>query len=142
MKLVDANVLIYAANRNAKEHARAVGWMETALSGHEPIAFAWAVLLSFLRVATRPGLLPRPLEIADAFGLLESWLSPPAAAIIHPGENHLRILQELVDTLGTAGDLTSDAHLAALAIEHGAELVSFDRDFLRFDGLRTVILKP
>jgi hypothetical protein len=141
MKLVDANVLVHAANADAREHTSAQKWVEAALSETEPIGFAWIALLAFVRITTRRGLLRKPLRIADAFGLLGDWLSAHNAVIIHPGENHSAILRSLLEPLGTAGNLTNDAHLAALAIEHGADLVSFDRDFVRFDGLRTIILK-
>lgn len=141
MKVIDANVLVHAANADAREHASAQEWIEAALSGTEPIGFAWIALLAFIRISTRHGLLLRPLKIADAFGLLEDWLGAHHSVVIHPGDNHAAILRVLLESLGTAGDLTTDAHLAALAIEHGAELVSFDRDFKRFEGLRTIILK-
>ena len=141
MKLVDANVLVHAANADAREHGSAEKWIEAALSGREPIAFAWMALLAFIRIVTRRGLLLKPLRIADAFGLLGDWLNAHNAVIIHPSENHAAILRSLLEPLGTAGNLTNDAHLAALAIEHGADLVSFDRDFARFDGLQTIILK-
>jgi uncharacterized protein len=141
MKLVDANVLVHAANADAREHPSARKWIEAAFLGTEPIGFAWIVLLAFIRVSTRRGLLARPLRIADAFGVVEDWLRAHNAVVVHPGEDHAAILRSLLEPVGTAGNLTSDAHLAALAIEHGAELVSFDRDFNRFEGLRTVILK-
>ena len=141
MKLVDANVLLHAANADAREHASARKWIEAAFLGAEPIGFAWIALLAFIRVSTRRGLLARPLRIADAFGVVEDWLRAHNAVVVHPGEDHAAILRSLLEPVGTAGNLTSDAHLAALAIEHGAELVSFDRDFNRFEGLRTVILK-
>jgi uncharacterized protein len=141
MKLVDANVLVHAANADAREHASARKWIEAAFLGTEPIGFAWIALLAFIRVSTRRGLLARPLRIADAFGVVEDWLRAHNAVVVHPGEDHAAILRSLLEPVGTAGNLTSDAHLAALTIEHGAELVSFDRDFNRFEGLRTVILK-
>ena len=141
MKLVDANVLIYAANKDAREHARAKAWIEAALSGNEPIAFAWLAILAFVRITTRVGLLNKPLPVADAFGLLEAWLAAHSARVIHPSETHLAILHRLLEQSGTRGNFTGDAHLAALAMEHGAELVSFDRDFEQFEGLRTIILR-
>ena len=141
MKLVDANVLLHAANADAREHASARKWIEAAFLGTEPIGFAWIALLAFIRVSTRRGLLARPLRIADAFGVVEDWLRAHNAVVVHPSEDHAAILRSLLEPVGTAGNLTNDAHLAALAIEHGAELVSFDRDFNRFEGLRTVILK-
>lgn len=139
MKLLDANVLICAVNADAREHKRAIDFLEDALSGREPVAFAWLALLAFLRIATRRGLFPKPLSTAKAFDFIDAWLSWPNVQVVEPGENHSAILRRLVEQSGTAGNLTSDAHLAALAIEHGAELVSFDRDFARFAGLRTLI---
>ena len=139
--MIDTNVMLFAANVHAKEHLRAKAWMETTLSTTEPVGFAWIAMLGFLRVSTRTGVFARPLEPRKAFYFLEAWLDASNARIVHPTDHHFIVLRGLVDTVGTAGDLTSDAHLAALAIEHGAELVSFDRDFDRFDGLRILILR-
>jgi uncharacterized protein len=140
MKLVDANVLLFAVNADAKEHSRAKSWIETSLSGREPIAFAWVALLAFLRISTHPSLFQKPLRLVKAFKLLETWIGLRNARIIHPGERHLEILHGLVEQSGITGNLINDAHLAALALEHGAELVSFDRDFAQFEGLRTILL--
>jgi toxin-antitoxin system PIN domain toxin len=90
----------------------------------------------FLRLSTRPGIFNRPLSAAESLDVVDSWLEQPCAAIVHPGDGHSRILRDLFGVLGTAGNITSDAHLAALAIEHGAELYSCDTDFSRFPGLR------
>ena len=133
---IDVNLLLYAVNEDALVHDRARSWMEEALSGTETIAFSWSVLLSFLRLSTRPSIFPRPLTVEDALALLESWLSQACVTVIHPTERHFRILRDLLLPLGTAGNLTTDAHLAALAIEHGAQLCSSDGDFARFPGLR------
>ena len=136
MKIVDANVLLYAMNEDAPQHAAARLWLETALSGSETVGFAWVVLLAFLRLSTRPAVFTRPLLPEESLGLIEAWLGQPCATIVHPGDRHLRILKDLVERLGTGGNLTSDAHLAALALEHGADLCSCDADFSRFPGLR------
>src|SRR5207244_4691902 len=98
--------------------------------------FPWNVLLAFLRLTTRPGLFRRPLPVGKAFDLVASWLDQTSATIVHPGPRHLRVLRELLLPLGTGGTLTSDAHLAALAIVQGAELCSTDPDFARFHGLK------
>ena len=135
MKLVDANLLIYASNADAPLHGPARGWLEEVLSGDEPVGFAWLVLLAYLRLTTKPGLFPRPLRVAQAWEAIDAWLSRPAAAIVHPTPRHPDILKELTLALGTGGNLTTDAHLAALAIEHGAELCSCDGDFVGFPGL-------
>lgn len=136
MILLDANLLIYAVNADAPLHRKARAWLESALSGREAVGFSWNVLLAFLRLTTRPGLFRRPLPVDTAVDLVASWLDQQSAAIVHPGPRHLQILRELLRPLGAGGNLTSDAHLAALAIEHGAELCSSDSDFARFHGLK------
>ena len=136
MKLLDANLLLYAVNEDAPLHAGAREWLETQLSGTETIAFCWIVLLAFLRLSTRPLVFTNPLEPEQAFSLIESWLSQPCATVVNPSERHASVLKDLLSPLGTAGNLTTDAHLAALAIEHGAELCSTDADFSRFAALR------
>jgi len=135
MILVDANLLIYAVNQDAPLNRKAKPWLESILSGKETVGFPWTVLLAFLRLTTRPGLFRRHLPVETAFDLAASWLDQPSATIVHPGPRHLAVLRELLQPLGTGGNLTSDAHLAALAIEHGAELCSSDTDFARFPGL-------
>ncbi|MGI8804837.1 MAG: type II toxin-antitoxin system VapC family toxin [Thermoleophilaceae bacterium] len=135
MKLVDANVLLYAVNEDAPHHAAARDWLDDALSGQEGIGFAWVVLLAFLRLGTRGGLFDRPLALAEAVRIVELWLAQPPAVAVHPTERHLALLHGLLDPHGTAANLVSDAHLAALALEHGAEVVSFDADFGRFEGV-------
>ena len=136
MKLPDANLLIYAFDEGSPSHARAKAWLEELLSGPEPVGFAWMVLVAFVRVTTRSRIFEHPLEPSKAFEIVEGWLVKPNAIVLHPTERHLGILRGLVEPLGTAGNLTTDAHLAALAIEHGAELCSADSDFGRFPGLR------
>lgn len=135
MKLVDANVLIYAVNSDAPHHERSRHWLEAALSGNDRIGLSWSVLLAFLRITTRRGILERPLRIDDALAYIDSWLAHPAVEIPTPGSSHWPILRALIASSGTAGNLTSDAHLAALAIEGGWTLVSTDNDFRRFSGL-------
>ena len=136
MILLDANLLIDAVNQDAPLNRRATSWLESALSGQETVRFPWNVLLAFLRLTTRPGLFRRPLPVGTAFDLVASWLDRTSATIVHPGPHHLRLLRELLQPLGAGGNLTSDAHLAALAIENRAELCSSDADFARFRGLK------
>lgn len=138
MKLLDANLLLYALNEDAPRHDEARAWLEETLSGAENVAFAWGPLLAFLRLSTKLAVFPRPLTPAQALGTVASWLAAPCAVIVHPTERHLQVLTDLLLPLGTAGNLTSDAHLAALAIEHGADLCSCDTDFARFPGLSWV----
>ncbi len=136
MIVLDVNLLIYAINEDAPLHRKAKSWLESVLSGTETVAMPWTVLLAFLRLTTRAGLFRTPLRVERAFDVVEAWLDQPAVTIIEPTAKHPRILRDLVTPLGTAGNLTSDAHLAALATEHGAELCSTDSDFARFAGLR------
>jgi uncharacterized protein len=138
VKLPDVNLLVYAANESAPQHAPALAWAEETLSGRETVAFAWPVLIGFVRVITNPRVLQRPWGAAQAIAVVEGWLGQPPVTVVHPTGRHLAVLRDLLIPLGTAGNLTSDAHLAALAIEHGATLCSSDNDFSRFAGLSWV----
>lgn len=136
MKLCDANLLLYAYDSSSPKHARARDWLETGLSGAETFAFAWVVLLAFLRLSTNPRVFVEPLGTIEALDLIDGWLAVPSCTIVDPTQRHTAVLRDLLEPLGTAANLTTDAHLAALAIEHGAELCSCDADFSRFAGLR------
>jgi toxin-antitoxin system PIN domain toxin len=136
VKLTDVNLLLYALDATAPRHRAAKRWLEEQLSGTETFAFTWVVLLAFLRLSTNPRVFQDPLELAEAFDVIDGWLAQPCATIVHPTDRHAAVLRELLEALGSAGNLTTDAHLAALAIEHGAELCSSDADFSRFAGLR------
>lgn len=137
MLLVDANVLLHAVNRSAREHDTARSWLRDALAATEPVAFAWIVLLAFLRLTTHPAVFTRPMSAEQAGGTLEGWLSAAPALVVEPTGRHLYVLRGLLTAAGTAGNLVSDAHLAAIALEHDATVVSFDRDFARFAGVRS-----
>lgn len=136
MFVVDANVLLYAVNRDAPPHSACRAWLASALGARTRVGLAWTALLAFLRVSTRAGVFARPLTTAEAFDLVELWLAAPATTVIAPGERHAVVLRDLLTHVGTGGNLTSDAHLAALALEHGATIVSCDHDFRRFPGVR------
>ena len=135
MKLVDVNVLIYAMDETSARHRPARRWLEQTLSGSETVLFAWVVLLAFLRLSTRPTVFTAPLSSDEALEVIDGWLTQPNATVAHPSDRHTAILRDLLAAVGTGGNLTTDAHLAALAIEHGAELCSSDTDFSRFPGL-------
>jgi hypothetical protein len=137
VRVVDANVLLYAVNPDAPLHERAQTWLDGALSGTETVGFAWSVLLAFLRIGTNSAVFARPLTVEEAIGIVELWLGQPAAVVVDPTPRHLAVLRGLLESTGTAANLVNDAHLAALALEHGAEIVSFDRDFQRFGGVRS-----
>jgi toxin-antitoxin system PIN domain toxin len=134
--LLDVNLLIYAVNSDSLLHRQARSLLEQLLSGKESVGFSLVVLLAFLRITTKPGLFPKPLSPAQAFQVVEDWLGLPASVLVHPGPSHLGHLRRLLLPLGTGGNLTSDAHLATLALELNAELYSCDQDFSRFPGLR------
>ena len=136
MRLPDTNVLLQAVNLDSSHHQPARDWLTTALSASEPVGFAWLALLGFVRISTKASIFSRPLTSGEALDRVDEWLERPQATILHPGERHAKLLRELVTAAGAAGDLTSDAHLAAIAIERGATLATFDTDFYRFAGLR------
>jgi toxin-antitoxin system PIN domain toxin len=136
MNIPDVNVLIYAVNADAPQHTVARNWIEQAYAASDGIGLPWEVLLGFLRISTRRGILRSPLPIDAALGLVDDWLSHPAARIIAPTQRHAVVLGRLLLGSGERGPLVTDAHLAALAMEHGATLSSFDQDFDRFAGLR------
>jgi toxin-antitoxin system PIN domain toxin len=138
MILVDANVLLYAVSQRLPNHERSRRWLEEALSGGESIGFAWIVLLAFVRIATRTALFPRPLDATTAFDVVDNWLAARPSIVVQPTARHANVLRGLLEQTGTAGNVVSDAHLAALAIEHGARVCTFDRDFGRFDGVRVL----
>lgn len=136
MVIVDANVLLYAVDRASAHHEPARTWLDASLAGAEAVGFAWIALLAFIRVGTNPAILPRPMSAEEATGQAEAWLGAPAAVVAQPTARHAGLLRGLLREAGTAGNLTTDGHLAALAIEHGADIVSYDRDFARFPGVK------
>lgn len=136
MTLTDVNLLVYAYDSSSPHHATARAWLEARLSGAETFAFAWLVLVAFVRLATSPRVFRSPLTAAQALDRIDAWLGQPCTIVLEPGPRHMAILRDLLTPVGTAANLTNDAHLAALAIEHGAELTSADGDFARFAGLR------
>ena len=136
MIIPDVNLLIHAYNSGSPVHDSARTWWEDVLSEPAPVGLPWVVILGFIRITTHLRVLAHPLTPEVACGHAESWLAQPNALLIHPGERHATILFGLLRNLGTAANLTTDAHLAALAIEHQSELNSTDADFTRFPGLR------
>lgn len=136
MQLLDANVLLHAVNERAREHETARTWLVGALGGSEAVGLAWLVLLAFMRLSTHPAIFPRPLQPGQAASAAETWITAPQAVLVEPTRRHLTLLRGLLVQSGTAGNLVGDAHLAALALEHDATVVSFDRDFDRFEGVR------
>lgn len=136
MRIVDANVLLYAVNTASDYHDSALRWLDGALSGADSVGFAWVPLLAFTRLSTKEGLFPAPLRPADAVGQVVDWLAAPSAVLVNPTLRHAEVLTRMLEQVGTGGNLVNDAHLAALAVEHRAGIVSYDSDFGRFDRVR------
>lgn len=132
MKLVDANVLLYAVNTEAMHHTDSFRWLEDALNGGDVVGFGWNALLAFLRLSTHPTIFPSPLSAEDGIAQIDAWLSSPHARALEPGPGHLSALTRCLAPTGAGGNLVNDAHLAALAMEHRATIVTYDSDFARF----------
>ncbi len=136
MILPDLNTLIHSYNSDSPLHEPARLWWESLMSNTIPVGLAWVVILGFIRITTHRTILQHPLPVESACGHARSWLAQPQVSVIHPGEQHADLLFHLLQTVGAAGNLTTDAHLAALAIEYHAELHTTDADFARFPGLK------
>ena len=136
MIVPDANVLIYAMNADAPEHERAWEWWQRAQSGHERIGLAWSVAVTYVRLMTNPRIMPSPLPIPEAISDVRRWLASPLVDVLTPGAEHLHVMERLL--AGRGGELISDAHLAALAMENGGTVYSADSDFARFADVRWV----
>jgi toxin-antitoxin system PIN domain toxin len=137
----DLNILLYAVDASSSRHAEAKAWLEGVVNkGGEELGIPWVVHLGFVRLTTSPKIFPRPLQIDEACAWMDNLLEHPAVMHINPGKAHPGILRHLLLIAGSGGNLVTDAHLAALALEHDAVLASGDRDFLRFPGLRTRML--
>jgi toxin-antitoxin system PIN domain toxin len=134
--LVDANLLIYAHVKSLPQHEAALSWLDGRLNESMPVGLPWPSVLAFLRLVTNPRVFERPAPIVDAWRQAQSWLAREPVWIPHPGERHAELLAVLLQSPGAHGNLVPDAHLAALAIEHGLILCSTDGDFARFRGLR------
>jgi len=134
--LVDANLLLYAANRAAPEHERAREWLDGRLNGSAPVGLPWTSLLAFVRLATNPLVVRNPATAAQAWRQVDDWLDCRPAWTPAPGDGHRAILGELLAAPWMTSRLVADAHLAALAVEHGLTLQTTDGDFARFPGLR------
>jgi uncharacterized protein len=136
--LLDANVLIYAFRRDSPHHAACYDWLGAALAGGEPVATTSLVELALLRISTLPGLGPAAAKTGDVFRFLEALRAQPGVLRVEPGERHPQVFALLCDTLRLRGNDVNDAFLAALALEYEATLVSTDRGFARFPGLRFI----
>jgi len=136
MIVPDVNLLIYAHNKRDPQHEPAKAWWETLLNGSTPVGLSWVTTSAFLRIMTNRRILAEPVSAEDAIDLVRSWLDQPTVVVLQPGPKFAGLFLGYLEKMGTAGDLTTDAQLAALAVENQAELHSNDTDFSRFDGLR------
>lgn len=136
MILVDTNLLLYLKFEDMPQHARAAAWFEGAVREGQRVGLPWESLLGFARISTNPRVFEQPLSVAQAWGQVEEWLALPGIWIPQPTEQHARIVGDLLLAANAAGNLVPDAHLAAMAIEHGLEICSTDADFARFAGVR------
>jgi hypothetical protein len=134
--LVDANLLLYAEDSLSEHHDSVRNWWDQQLSGTAPVGVCWPVLAAFIRIATNPRLHQRPLSPRESCARVQSWFAQPCVQLINPGENHWSLFQEMLKESNAVGNLVSDAHLAALAIEHNCVLQSADTDFARFPRLK------
>ena len=136
MIIPDINLLLYAYDSDSPFHAKASAWWQRCLSGIEPVGMPLVVVFGFVRISTHARVFQNPLSPAEASEIVQSWLEQPVAQILEPGSDHLHQVLKLLGTVGTAGNLVTDAQIAALAIEYGAVLHTADADFLRFPTLR------
>ena len=135
MIAIDANLLLYASDTSSAYHQASRRWLESTLSREEPVGIAWAVVLAFLRVGTNQRIRQNAFTLHEAIAIAAGWLERPTVTLLNPGERHWEILREEMTKGQARGPLVTDAHLAALAIEHGCTLATTDRDFARFPGL-------
>lgn len=136
MILVDANIPLYAEDSLSPQHGRAREWWDAQLSGSEPVALCWPVVTAFVRISTNARLHRRPLTRDEAITRVKSWFDQPCVRIIHPTDEHWSLFAKMIRDSGATANLISDAHLAALALEHNCDFCSTDSDFARFPGLK------
>jgi toxin-antitoxin system PIN domain toxin len=136
MILPDVNLLVYAYDSSSRHHERARRWWEDCLNGTQMIGLSWVAVLGFIRLLTNPRIFQNPYTPEELLIIVESWLEQPHVKFIQPSDRHFTLISGLIREVGTAGNLTTDAHLAALAMERGMTLQSTDVDFTRFAGLK------
>lgn len=138
MKLLDANILLYAYDSDSAHHAACRSWLELAFNSEEIVALPWQTLLAFVRISTNPRATNKPLQIADACNIVSGWLDRGNVSVIGAGDRFWELLKDQMLEAQVKGPLVTDAALAALALEHGATVCSIDRDFRRFRGLKLI----
>ena len=136
MILVDAHILLYAEDATSLHHGPAREWWDAQLSGSSPVCLSWTVINAFIRVGTSPRVFDRPLSLHQALASVQSWMDQPCTRWVNPTADHWAVFQKMMLRGQASANLVTDAHLAALAVEYGCELMSTDADFSRFPGLR------
>ena len=136
MILVDANILLYAEDSLHPRHQQAREWWDAQLSGTGVVCLCWSVLSAFIRIGTNTRVFEHPLSLEQALARVESWLDQPCTRVVRPTERHWTVFKQVLTDGQAVANLVTDAHLAALAIEHGCELASTDSDFARFPKLK------
>lgn len=136
MILVDANILLYAEDQMSPHHEKARTWWDAQLSGDKPVCLCWTVLNAFVRIGTNPRVFEHPLSLDQALARVQSWMDQPCTRLVNPTEHHWTVFQKMLLKGQAVANLVTDAHLAALAVEHGCELMSTDADFSRFPGVK------
>ncbi len=136
MILVDANILLYAEDLLHSRHQESRIWWDSQLSGTDVVCLCWTVMSAFIRIGTNPRVFEYPLSLEQALTRIQSWLDQPCTRIIRPTEQHWTVFKKVLTDGQATANLVTDAHLAALAIEHGCELASTDSDFARFPKLK------
>jgi hypothetical protein len=134
--LVDANILLYAEDQLSPKHVKVRTWWDAVLSGFEPVCLCWTVLKAYIRIGTNPRVFEQPLSLEQAVSRIQSWMDQPCVRIVNPTERHWLVFQQMLREGQAVANLVTDAHLAALALEHGCDLISTDSDFSRFPGIR------
>ncbi|MBF0104762.1 MAG: type II toxin-antitoxin system VapC family toxin [Deltaproteobacteria bacterium] len=136
MILVDANILLYAEDKTSPIHKTARGWWDACLSGGERVCLCWEVINAFIRIGTSKRVFEKPLSLKEAIVRVQSWFDQPVTELVVPTDNHWSFFEEMMKKGQASANLVSDAHLAALAVEHGCTLYSSDADFSRFPRLK------
>ena len=136
MKLLDANLLLYAHTEDLPQHAATRAWIERCFADGDVFGLAWPAVVAFLRLCTQKGVLLRPSTIEAATAMIDGWFASPQVTLVAPGPRHWSLLRHLLAAGQGTGNLVPDAHLAALALELDATLCTNDHGIARFPGVR------
>ena len=136
MIIPDLNLIIYTYDQRSPQHAKAHLWWAELLLGDEPVGIPWVVVTGFIRLTTRPGILPQTFTSSQALQVVRQWMTRPHVSAISPTDRHLETLAGLLRVIGNGPNTVTDAHIGALAMEHDAVVHSNDRIFAQFPGVQ------